>query len=264
MEAYRALGVIQHWAIQYKRCTVQGEPETGHVALKSDDTSLHLYFAEGSAQTARSKRELVERLSSFCGFSNANNMELDRKYLLMNILEDDDLDEIDAMLDRERVPSLVSDDDLANEAERKEKARQVRLRSTATGNALLTTRLGGIPAARIDNLFLFSVNDWDPSTFVDTDRLIFAHELKSRNTSSGRIGCIPLFCNLRLFGSGGRRFWRRGLGTIVPDDRTVSEGEIFVSSQQSLYASVEKLISSALALGFHDAWEYTWYQIRAG
>jgi len=193
---------------------------------------LHIYFAEGSAQTPRSKRELVERLSSFCGFSNATNMELDRKYLLMNILEDDDLGEIDAMLDRERVPPLVSDGDLADEVERKEKARQVRLRSTATGNVLLTTRFGGIPASQIDNLLLFSVHDWDPSTFVDTDRLLFAHGLTSLNTSSGRIGCIPRFCNLRLFGSGRQRFWRRGLGAIVQDERTLSGGEIFVSSQQ--------------------------------
>jgi hypothetical protein len=39
VEAYRAPGVIQHWSVQYNRRTVQGEPETGHVALKSDDAA---------------------------------------------------------------------------------------------------------------------------------------------------------------------------------------------------------------------------------
>jgi hypothetical protein len=200
VEAYRAPGVIQHWSVQYNHRIVQGEPETGHVALKSDDTSLHIYFAEGSTETSRSKRELVERLSSFCGFSNATETEFDRKYLLMNILDEPDLDEIDAMLDRARVPPLVSDDDLAEEAEKKN-ANQNQQRPTATGNILSAnilsaTEFSGIPVSQIDNLLVFGATHWDPSNIIDTNALIFTQGLASPNTRSGN---ISWFRNVRIF-----------------------------------------------------------------
>jgi hypothetical protein len=236
VEAYRAPKVIQHWSVQHYRRTVQGEPEIGHVALKSDDTSLHIYFAEGSTGTSRSKRELVERLSSFCGFSNATNNEFDRKYLLMNILDEPDLDEIDAMLDRERVPLLASDSDLADEAVRKQNACQNRQRPTATGSVLSTITL---TLSQIDNLLVFGAKDWDPSSIIETDGLIFAQGRMSPNTRNGGIGDIPGLRNVRIFSFKGRGSAHRGLGAIEEDERTVSEGEIFVSSQQFFALSLK-------------------------
>lgn len=234
VEAYQAPRVIQHWSVQYNRRTIQGEPETGYVALKSYDTSLHIYFAEGSTETSRCKRELVERLSSFCGFSNATNTEFDRKYLLLNILDEPDLDEIDVLLDRERVPPLVSDNDLAEEAEREQNASQTRQRSTAKGNTPSTTSFGSILASQIDNLLVFGAKDWDASTIADTDECIFAQGPPSTTTSNGGIGDIPGFRNVRIFGFGRQGPRPRGLGVIQQDERTLSEGEIHVSFQQLL------------------------------
>jgi hypothetical protein len=263
VEAYRAPKVIQHWSVQYNRRTVEGEPEIGHVALKSDETSLHIYFAEGSTETSRCRRELVERLSSFCGFNNATSTEFDRKYLLMNILSEDDLDEINAMLDRETVPPLVSDADLADEAERKQNARQNRQRPIATGSAPSTNSFTVIPASQIENLLVFCAKDWDPSTILNPDELIFAQRSTSRNMSNRGIGDIPRFRNVRVFGFGGRRSTHEGLGVTVQDERTSSEGELIVSFQPFFMLSL-KLISTPLALDVQSTGEYTWRKIRAG
>ena len=236
VEAYQASEVIQHWSVRYNRRTIQGKPEAGHVALKSDDTSLRIYFAEGSSGTPRCKRELVERLSSFCGFINATTTEFDRKYLLMNILDEDDLNEIEEMLDRERVPPLASDGDLAAEAERRRNAHENRQRSS--GSVAPTNRTADIPTSRIGNLRIFAARDWDPSASFDGDGIIFPQGSPCSNAGAGNSRDVPELPNVRLF-SFARGSTARRLGATEPDERTASVGEIFVSFQKFFMLSLQ-------------------------
>jgi hypothetical protein len=110
--------VIQTWSVKYKFSVVQGEPEDGQIALQSDDTSLHIYFAEPFIGRSSSDSELAEKLASFCGFEKATEDNIDRKYLLLSIINAAEQAEIDDLLDQHRVPPLVSDDELAEEYER--------------------------------------------------------------------------------------------------------------------------------------------------
>jgi hypothetical protein len=77
--------------------------------------------------TRRSNSELVEKLSSFCGFDKVGDDNIDRKYLLLCIITEPELMEIEDLLDKHRVPPLLSDEDLAVEdAKRKKEQAQPR------------------------------------------------------------------------------------------------------------------------------------------
>jgi hypothetical protein len=121
VELSKAPRVIQNWSVKYGGNVIHGEPEDGHVALSSDEDSLHIYFTQSSMDTRRSNSELVEKLSSFCGFDKGSEDGLDRKYLLLCIITEPDQAEIDSLLDKHRVPPLLSDSDLAAEDERHQK-----------------------------------------------------------------------------------------------------------------------------------------------
>jgi hypothetical protein len=66
----------------------------------------------------RSNSELVEKLSSFCGFDKANEDGMDRSYLLLCVIMEDDQAEIDALFDKHKVPPLATDGELKAEEER--------------------------------------------------------------------------------------------------------------------------------------------------
>jgi hypothetical protein len=117
----KAPRVIQSWSVKYGNEIIQGEPEDGFVALGSNDTALQIYFAEKTMGTRRSNSELVEKLSSFCGFDKANEDAIDRSYLLLCVLIEDDQGEIDALFDKHKVPPLATDGELVAEEERVKK-----------------------------------------------------------------------------------------------------------------------------------------------
>lgn len=101
--------------------------------MTSDENTLQIYLAQDSIGATRSNIELVEKLSSFCGFDKSNEDGIDRKYLLLYILTEDDQAYIDAQLDKDRVPPLISDNELIEEAERhKREQGQPRALSSAT------------------------------------------------------------------------------------------------------------------------------------
>jgi len=117
----KAPRVIQSWSVKYKNEIVQGEPEDGFVALGSDDRALHIYFAEKTMGSRKSNSELVEKLSSFCGFDKANEDGMDRSYLLLCVIMEDDQEEINALFDKHKVPPLATDGELKAEEERVKK-----------------------------------------------------------------------------------------------------------------------------------------------
>jgi len=121
VELSKAPRVIQNWSLNYNGQVIQGEPEDGHIALNSDENALHIYFTQSSMGTPRSNSQLVEKLSSFCGFDKGNDDGLDRKYLLLYVVTEPDQGEIESLLDKHKVPPLLSDDDLAAEDKRNKK-----------------------------------------------------------------------------------------------------------------------------------------------
>jgi hypothetical protein len=113
--------VIQSWSVKYKDQTIQGDPEDGFVALSSNDRALHIYFAEKTMGSRKSNSELVEKLSSFCGFDKGSEDGIDRSYLLLCAIMEDDQKEIDALFDKHKVPPLATDVELVAEEERVKK-----------------------------------------------------------------------------------------------------------------------------------------------
>jgi hypothetical protein len=113
--------VIQSWSVKYKNQIIQGEPEDGFVALSSNDSTLHIYFAEKTMGSRRSNSELVEKLSSFCGFDKGSEDGIDRSYLLLCAIMEDDQKEIDTLFDKHKVPPLATDGELVAEEERVKK-----------------------------------------------------------------------------------------------------------------------------------------------
>jgi hypothetical protein len=116
----KAPRVIQSWSVKYGNQTIQGEPEDGFVALSSNDGKLHIYFAEKTIGSRRSNSELVEKLSSFCGFDKAED-GIDRYYLLLCVIIEDSRKEINTLFDKHTVPPLVTDGELVAEEERVKK-----------------------------------------------------------------------------------------------------------------------------------------------
>jgi hypothetical protein len=130
----KAPRVIQSWSVKYGSQIVQGEPEDGFVALGSNDSALHIYYAEKTMGTQRSKRELVEKLSTFCGFDKASEDGVDRSYLLLCVIMEDDQKEIDMLFDKHKIPPLASDGELVAEKERAKKLEaKASQDNTATG-----------------------------------------------------------------------------------------------------------------------------------
>lgn len=117
----KAPRVIQSWSVKYKNQTIQGEPEDGFVALSSNDSALHIYFAEKTMGSRRSNSELVEKLSSFCGFDKGSEDGIDRSYLLLCAIMEEDQKEIDTLFDKHKVPPLATDGELVAEEERVKK-----------------------------------------------------------------------------------------------------------------------------------------------
>jgi hypothetical protein len=117
----KAPRVIQSWSVKYKNQIIQGEPEDGFVALSSNDSALHIYFAEKTMGSRRSNSEFVEKLSSFCGFSKGSEDGIDRSYLLLCAIMEDDQKEIDTLFDKHKVPPLATDGELVAEEERVKK-----------------------------------------------------------------------------------------------------------------------------------------------
>jgi hypothetical protein len=117
----KAPRVIQSWSVKYGNQTIQGEPEDGFVALSSNDRTLHIYFSEKAMGSRRSNSELVEKLSSFCGFDKATEDGIDRSYLLLCVIMEDDPEEIDALFDKHKVSPLATDGELVAEEERVKK-----------------------------------------------------------------------------------------------------------------------------------------------
>jgi hypothetical protein len=117
----KAPSVIQSWSVKYGNQIIQGEPEDGFVALSSGDRALHIYFAEKTMGSRRSNSELVEKLSSFCGFDKANEDGIDRYYLLLCVIIEDNQKEIDTLFDKHKVPPLATDGELVAEEERVKK-----------------------------------------------------------------------------------------------------------------------------------------------
>ena len=113
--------MIQSWSVKYGNQIIQGEPEDGFVALSSSDRALHIYFAEKTMGSRRSNSELVEKLSSFCGFDKANEDGIDRYYLLLCVIIEDNQKEIDTLFDKHKVPPLATDGELVAEEERVKK-----------------------------------------------------------------------------------------------------------------------------------------------
>ena len=117
----KAPRVIQSWSVKYGNQIIHGEPEDGFVALSSNDGALHIYFAEKTMGSRRSNSELVEKLSSFCGFDKANEDGIDRYYLLLCVIIEDSQKEIDTLFDKYKVPPLATDGELVAEEERVKK-----------------------------------------------------------------------------------------------------------------------------------------------
>jgi len=115
---FKAPEVRQNWSITFEGRTIHGQSEAGCVALNSSNDALQLYFAQGFVSTSKSKRELVDRLYNFCGMNNTTLKRHDLQYLLSQILDEDDTNEIIDILDRARVPELVTDEELDEEAKR--------------------------------------------------------------------------------------------------------------------------------------------------
>lgn len=115
---FQATQVEQAWTVEYNGQTVSGQPEPGHVALNSTDEALQLFFAQSSIDTGRSKRELVDRLYNFCGMSKSTSERTDYQWLLSQILDEDNMNEIEDILDRALVPELPTDEELEEEEER--------------------------------------------------------------------------------------------------------------------------------------------------
>lgn len=130
----KAPRVIQSWSVKYGIQIIQGEPEDGFVALGSNDSALHIYFAEKTMGTLRSNSELVEKLSTFCGFDKAIEDGIDRSYLLLCVIMEDDQKEIDTLFDKHKVPPLATDGELVAEEERVKKLEAMHSQnSTNTG-----------------------------------------------------------------------------------------------------------------------------------
>jgi len=223
VEAYRATGVIQHWSVRYNGANVQGRPENGHIALKSDDNSLHIYFAQDSMRMGRAMHELVNRLATFCGFRSATNTELDRRYILRSILDESHQDEIEEMLDREMVPPLASDDELADEEERRNRQNGEGTATLATGR-VRQAGSGGAGSAQavlfvgvlFQNLRVFNGENWNPSQ-TNTG----AENQRRRTSAIGAVGANT---------AGGRLFVyaTQRLSLHESEQRTAWEGEIHV------------------------------------
>ncbi len=113
--------MIQSWSVSYGNQIIQGEPEDGFVALSSNDRELHIYLAEKTMGSRRSNSELVEKLSSFCGFDKTNEDGIDRYYLLLCVIIEDNQKEIDNLFDKHKVPPLATDSELVAEEERVKK-----------------------------------------------------------------------------------------------------------------------------------------------
>jgi hypothetical protein len=136
----KAPRVIQSWSVKYKNQIIQGEPEDGFVALSSNDSALHIYFAEKTMGSRRSNSEFVEKLSSFCGFSKGSEDGIDRSYLLLCAIMEDDQKEIDALFDKHKVPPLATDGELVAEEERVKKLEAKHSQNnTNTGGSHTTT-----------------------------------------------------------------------------------------------------------------------------
>jgi hypothetical protein len=110
--------VIQRWSVKYKNQIIQGEPEDGFVALTSNDSALHIYFTEKAMGSRKSNSELVEKLSGFCRFDKGSEDGIDRRYLLLCTIMEDDQKEIDTLFDKHKVPPLATDGELVAEEER--------------------------------------------------------------------------------------------------------------------------------------------------
>lgn len=118
MTVFKAPEVRQNWSLTFEGRTIHGQSEAGCVALNSSNDALQLYFAQSFVSPSKSKRELIDRLYNFCGMNNTTSERLDLRYLLSQILDEDDTNEIIDILDRAMVPELVTDEELDEEAER--------------------------------------------------------------------------------------------------------------------------------------------------
>jgi hypothetical protein len=141
---FKAPKVIQNWTVDFNGRAIRGAPENGFTALTSDDASLQIYLDQSAIGTTRTNGELAEKLSSFCGFDKGEEDGIDRKFLLLYILGESDQTYIDAMLDKNRVPVLISDADLAEEEERHKREQAQPRQSTVTLGAVPTQDTKGI------------------------------------------------------------------------------------------------------------------------
>jgi hypothetical protein len=121
VEAFKAIKVTQNWTVDYQSSRVAGRPEDGRVSLSSDGDALHLFFAERYVDTFAYKWELVYRLYYFCGLDKSKE-ERDAKFILLQILDTDSLDDIVDILDRASIGPLPEDDEVDAAAERLRKA----------------------------------------------------------------------------------------------------------------------------------------------
>jgi hypothetical protein len=178
----------------------------------------------------------VDRLSSFCGFSNATNTEFDRRYILRNILDESHQDEIDEMLDREKVPRLVTDGQLAEEEERRQREQRIAFATLTSDKVQANFGQSGIVAGGpgvgvntavvmpIENLLVFCTGDLNPLSGVAADGCQTPDESRPPSYTSSKSNSIPNMGNTRLSIFGGHRI-RLGCS----DERTIWKGESHVS-----------------------------------
>jgi hypothetical protein len=121
LEAFKAEKVLQTWRVTFEGRTVHGEPTDGHVALAYTDNMLKLYFTKRSVGSRKSREELTELLHDFCGLDKTGDegaARPDYKWLLSQILEETNPDDISDLLDKHGIPPLASDAELDEEYDR--------------------------------------------------------------------------------------------------------------------------------------------------
>jgi hypothetical protein len=243
----KAPRVIQSWSVKYLNQTIHGEPEDGCVAMSSNDTSLHIYFAEKTMGSRRSNSELVEKLSSFCGFGKASEDGIDRSYLLLCVIMEDDQQEIDTLLDKHKVPALATDGELVAEEERAKRLEALQYSTGTRRKAAVAPLKMNVSymtiAALAEKILLQQIKVFTVSEDVaiegySSDWIMFARNMDGSGGSSSNSSSLSymLDANMSLGPNGvpsmeNIQLISLKLGMRNQDlDRLQSLGEVFVSS----------------------------------
>jgi hypothetical protein len=160
LEAFKAEKVLQTYRVTFEGRTVHGEPADGHVALAYTDGTLSIYFTKRSMNSRKSREELTELLHDFCGLDKTGEegaSRQDYKWLLSQILEETDLDDISDLLDRVGIPPLASDAELDEEYDRSRRPRWGQS-STSSGDHSNFPRQGYARRGMFDHAKEFSIS----------------------------------------------------------------------------------------------------------